>query len=235
MDRATRYGTYVGVVFLLDLDNTLIDNDAARDRLAEATRAVLGDELAAAYWDVYEAVRLDLGYVDTLETLRRFHARHDHPSVGDLDRAILDFPYATVRYLETLGTLAVLRRLGTPVVLSDGDPIFQPLKVARSGVDAAVGGNVLVFTHKDEHLDDVARLFPADHYVAVDDKTAILGRIKEAWNERVSTVHVLQGKYSDDRYDGPAPDATIGSIGGLVDLVGTAERLEVFTRRRRRV
>jgi len=225
----------MSVVFLLDLDNTLIDNDAARERLADATRAVLGPELSAAYWAVYEEVRDDLGYVDTLETLRRFHERHGDPSVGALDRAVLDFPYGDVRYPETLATLAALGRLGTTVVLSDGDPIFQPLKVARSGVEAAVGGNVLVFTHKDEHLDDVTRLFPAERYVAVDDKAGILARIKDAWGDRVGTVHVLQGKYSDDAYSGPPPDATIGSIGGLRPLLGTAESLAVFTKMQRRL
>lgn len=218
------------MVFLLDLDNTLIDNDAARDRLAMATRRVLGDELSARYWDVYEEVRADLGYVDTLATLARFQERHADPSAGALDRAVLDFPYAEVRYPETLAVLAALRTVGTPVVLSDGDPIFQPLKVARSGVDEAVRGNVLVFTHKDRQLGDVARLFPAGHYVAVDDKASILARIKEAWADRVSTVHVLQGKYADDPYAGPAPDATIAGIGGLRPLAGTAEALEVFVR-----
>jgi hypothetical protein len=124
--------------------------------------------------------------------------------------------------------LEALWRVGTPVVLSDGDPVFQPLKIARAGVDQAVRGNVLVFRHKEEHLADVARLFPADRYVAVDDKAAILGRIKLHWQDRVRTVHVLQGKYADDTYDGPRPDAVIERIGDLVPLVGTPDSLRVF-------
>ncbi len=220
----------MGVVFLLDLDNTLIDNDGARDRLAVSTGAILGEELSARYWEVYEEVRRELGYVDTLATLALFHDRYEDPSAGALDRAILDFSYADVRYPDTLGVLEALRALGTPVVLSDGDPIFQPMKVARSGVGEAVRGNVLVFAHKDEHLADVGRLFPAEHYVAVDDKAGVLARIKEAWGGRVSTVHVLQGKYADDPYRGPGPDATIASIGGLRALIGTFDALAGFTR-----
>ena len=107
--------------------------------------------------------------------------------------------------------------------------MFQPLKIARAGVDQAVHGNVLVFKHKEEHLDDVVRLFPADRYIAVDDKAAILARIKAYWQDRVRTVHVLQGKYADDQYDGPRPDAVIERIGNLVSLVGTPDALRVFT------
>src|SRR5205814_9381946 len=100
---------------------------------------------------------------------------------------------------------------------------FQPLKVARAGIAAAVRGNVLVFAHKEQHLDDIARLFPADRYVAVDDKAEVLGRIKTRWSERVSTVHVRQGKYSDDVFEGPRPDAVIGAIGELAALLGTPQ------------
>ncbi|MDQ2953306.1 MAG: HAD family hydrolase [Chloroflexota bacterium] len=216
------------MVFLLDVDNTLIDNDRVRERLTEATERILGPDLSKAYWEIYEGVREDLGFVDSLETLARFDERHGLPSAEALDRAILDFPYADLRYPDALRVLAGLTRVGEPVILSDGDPVFQPLKIGRSGLAAAVGGNVLVFTHKDEHLGDVARLFPADRYVAVDDKAAILASIKLHWKARVSTVHVLQGKYADDPYEGPRPDAVIESIGDLLPLVGTPDALRVF-------
>ena len=124
--------------------------------------------------------------------------------------------------------LEALWRVGTPVILSDGDPVFQPLKIARAGIDQAVRGNVLVFKHKEEHLVDVARLFPADRYVAVDDKAAILARIKLHWQDRVRTIHVLQGKYADDGFDGPPPDAVIRRIGDLAPLTGTPGALRVF-------
>jgi len=226
VDRAPRRSQ---VVFLLDVDNTLVDNDQVRQRLDDAIARIVGPEAARTYWQIYEEVRDERGFVDSLETLSRFHERAGDPSAGALDRAILDFPYVEVRFPETLRVLETLWRVGTPVILSDGDPVFQPLKIARAGVDQAVRGNVLVFQHKEEHLADVARLFPADQYIAVDDKAAILASIKLHWLARVRTVHVLQGKYADDQYDGPRPDAVIGRIGDLVPLVGTPDALRVFT------
>ena len=218
----------VRIVFLLDVDNTLIDNDRVRELLAVATARILGPTLSTSYWEIYEEVREELGFVDSLETLARFESRHGDPSAGVVDRAILDFPYGELRYPDALGVLEGLRGVGESVILSDGDPVFQPLKIGRSRLAAAVGGNVLVFTHKEERLGDVARLFPADRYVAVDDKAAILARIKQHWKERVSTVHVLQGKYADDPYNGPRPDAVIQAIGDLPSLVGTPDALRVF-------
>jgi hypothetical protein len=215
------------VVLLLDLDNTLVDNDAARERLWRDTDQILGADRAKEFWSVYESVRDELGYVDFLVTLARFRLRHtDAPA--SLDRAILDLPYERFRYPASLEVIEALWHVGTPVVLSDGDPVFQPLKIARAGVAAAVHGNVLVFAHKEQHLDDVARLFPADRYIAVDDKAEVLARIKTRWSERVSTVHVLQGKYSDDAFEGPRPDAVIGAIGDLAVLVGTPAALRVL-------
>jgi hypothetical protein len=216
------------VVFLLDVDNTLIDNDRARERLTAATERIVGPEPARTYWNVYEQVRADLGYVDSLETLARFHERVGDPTVGGIDRVVLDFPYAEVRYPDALSVLAALWRVGTPVILSDGDPVFQPLKIARAGLTEAVRGNVLVFTHKEERLESVARLFPAVRYIVVDDKARVLARIKLQWENRVGTVHVLQGKYADDPYEGPKPDAVIERIGELVPLVGTPDALRVF-------
>ena len=217
----------MNVAFLLDLDNTLVDNDAAREHMSRETDRILGAEGAKEFWSLYEGVRDELGYVDFLVTLARFHERHaDAPPA--LDRAILDVPYERFRYPASLEVIAALWRVGMPVVLSDGDPVFQPLKVARAGIAAAVRGNVLVFGHKEQHLGDVTRLFPADRYVVVDDKAEVLARIKTRWAERVSTVHVLQGKYSDDAYEGPRPDAVIRGIAELVRLVGTADALRMF-------
>jgi hypothetical protein len=217
----------VAVTFLLDFDNTLSDNDLARRRLTGTTERILGAAGSREFWATYERVRDEMGFVDFLGTLARFDERH--PELGaTLDRAVLDFPYGEVLYPDALATIAALWRVGTPVVLSDGDRTYQPLKISRSGVDDAVRGNVLVFPHKERDLDDVARLFPAERYVAVDDKAALLAGIKLHWGARVATVHVLQGKYSDDPYRGPAPDATVPSIGGLIGLVGTPDRLRLF-------
>jgi len=218
----------MAVVFLLDLDNTLCDNDLARGRLTEATVRVLGPALSDEYWRTYEEVRDERGFVDFLETHRRFgRDRPDAPG-EPLDRAIFDLPYADTRYPAALEVIARLRRVGTVVILSDGDPVFQPLKAARAGIAAAVDGNVLVFAHKEEHLDDVARLFPAERYVAVDDKAGVLARMKLVWGERVGTVHVAQGKYADDPYDGPRPDALIARIADAPALLGTADALRRF-------
>jgi FMN phosphatase YigB (HAD superfamily) len=218
----------VDVVFLLDFDNTLSDNDLARDRLTADTLRILGREWTAAFWEIYERVREEAGYVDFVASLERFHREHPEAPVEPLDRAILDFPYADVRYPETLEVIEGIEREARPVVLSDGDPVFQPLKIARSGVGEKVHGDVLVFEHKEEHLDVVARLFPADHYVAVDDKAAVLARMKGSWGARLSTVHVLQGKYADDAYEGPAPDGVIEELGDLLALVGTPHALRMF-------
>jgi hypothetical protein len=215
----------VPVVYLLDVDNTLLDNDAVRERLTEGTRRLLGAGRSDRFWAIYEEVRAACGYVDFIAALERFHRETDRtepsPSGGShaLDRLILDFPYAEARYPATLDVLAALWRSGTPVVLSDGDPVFQPLKIARSGVAAAVRGNVLVFPHKETCLDVVTRLFPADRYVAVDDKAGILAALKTQWAERLRTVHVLQGKYADDPYTGPPPDDAIAGIGDLPELL----------------
>jgi len=211
----------MAVVFLLDLDNTLIDNDAVREHLNEGTRRLLGATLADRFWGIYEEVRDECDYVDFVETLDRFHrVANDPPEQRrKLDRLILDFPYPEARYPATLDVLAALWKAGTPVVLSDGDPVFQPLKVFRSGVAEAVRGNVLVFPHKETCLDTVARLFPADEYVAVDDKAAILAALKSQWGARLTTVHVRQGKYADDPYAGPRPDHVLNGIAELRDLV----------------
>ena len=216
------------VVFLVDFDNTLCDNDVARVRLVDATQRILGPGPSREYWRTYEAVRDERGIVDFVETQARFHRAHPEAPGEPLDRAILDFPYAEVRYPEALDVIAGLRRAGRVVVLSDGDATFQPLKIARAGVASAVDGNVLVFAHKEEHLDDIARLFPADRYIAVDDKAGVLARIKLAWREGVGTVHVLQGKYADDPYDGPLPDAVIEGIGDILALTGTPDALQLF-------
>jgi FMN phosphatase YigB (HAD superfamily) len=211
----------MAVVFLLDLDNTLIDNDAVRERLNQGTRRLLGAALSDRFWTTYEEVRDECDHVDFLETLDRFHRTADEPPEQrrELDRLILDFPYPEARYPATLDVLAALWKSGTPVVLSDGDPVFQPLKIFRSGVAEAVRGNVLVFPHKETCLDAVARLFPADKYVAVDDKAAILAALKTQWGARLTTVHVLQGKYADDAYAGPRPDHVLSGIAELKDLV----------------
>ena len=215
------------VTFLLVFDNTLVANDAARERLLRETDRVLGAERSKTYWALYESVRAEKGYVDFLTTLARYHDV-DHEAPAELDRVILDFPYADVLYPETLSVIAALWSHGVVVVLSDGDAVFQPLKIARAGVANAVRGNVLVFAHKEARLEDVRRLFPAERYIAVDDKAEVLSRVKVHWGDLVRTVHVLQGKYADDPYDGPPPDLVVKRLGDLTAAVGRGRGAGLF-------
>ena len=140
-----------------------------------------------------------------------------------MDRAVLDMPYDRFLYPGALDAIAHLATLGTPVILSDGDRRYQPRKIERSGLAAAVRGNVIVTDHKEERLDEVLRRFPADHYVLIDDKAAILAEVKRRLDGRVTTVHVLQGHYAGEPPDGPAPDVVVQRIGDLADL--PADRL----------
>ncbi|OLD51316.1 MAG: HAD family hydrolase [Chloroflexi bacterium] len=209
-------------VTLLDVDNTLLDNDAAKDALERRILAAVSEERAARFWSLYEDVRRERGVVDFPETLRRFHAIH--PDASDrVDRAVLDMPYDRFLYPGALDAIAHLATLGTPVILSDGDRRYQPRKIERSGLAAAVRGNVIVTDHKEERLDEVLRRFPADHYVLIDDKAAILAEVKRRLDGRVTTVHVLQGHYAGEPPDGPAPDVVVQRIGDLADL--PADRL----------
>ncbi len=212
----------VSLVFLLDVDNTLIDNDAAKSFLEGEVRALLTEERAIRFWQLYEEVREERSFVDYLETLERFHlALPDEREPARLDRAVLGLPYERFLYPATLPVIERLWSLGTPAVLSDGDPLYQPLKIARAGIDAAVRGNVLVYAHKEAHLAEVLSRFPADHYAIVDDKAPILGRVKRTLGERVTTVHVQQGHYAAEPSPDAPPDVSLGSIAGLLGLPAT--------------
>jgi FMN phosphatase YigB (HAD superfamily) len=196
------------LTFLLDVDNTLLDNDAAKAQLAVGLVALLGDDGAARFWRLYEDVRRDEGMVNIPLTLARFEraaglGTDAAPAAGP-DRArrfaladlLMAFPYERYLYPGALEAVAHLRRLGRVAILSDGDPTFQPSKIWRAGLDAAVDGYVLVFDHKEDHLAEVVAAFPADHYVLVDDKPDILARVRERLACPLTTVLVRQGKYA---------------------------------------
>ena len=203
-------------VYLLDVDNTLLDNDAAKDELGRRILGALRADRAARFWALYEDVRREEGIVDYPETLRRFHTLS--PEADDtIDRIVWDFPYQRYVYAGALATVAHLATHGAPVIFSDGDSLYQPHKIERAGLAAAVRGNVLVTAHKEERADEVLRRFPADHYVAIDDKAPVLARLKERLRECVTTVHVLQGHYAGDPPAGPAPDIVVQRIGDLAD------------------
>ena len=211
-----------GTVFLFDVDNTLLDNDAVAADLRAHLTEQFGDERQQRYWDEFEALRSELGYADYLGALQRFRLAYPHETgLIQMSTWLIDYSFAERVYPGALDVIAHLRKMGQPVVLTDGDVVFQPRKIARSGINAAVEGNVLLYVHKEEELGEVESGYPADHYVLVDDKLRILTAVKEAWGERVSTVFPRQGHYALDpevlaRY--PPADISVDRIGDLLTL-----------------
>lgn len=216
------------LVFLLDVDNTLLDNDRVKVVLDERLSALVSEERAARFWELYEAVRRERGIVDFAETISRFARDVSGGEAATAVRELFEtFPFGEYLFPGALEAVRRIRAAGVPVVLSDGDPIFQKYKIARAGISAAVGGNVLVFDHKEEHLAKVVARFPADHYVFVDDKADILAAVKRRLGAGVTTVHVRQGRYGLAPFrGGPSPDLTLGRVAELADfaVVGLLRR-----------
>lgn len=216
---ATVDGVATDVVFLLDIDNTLLDNDRFAADLGERLEQDFGAEDRDRYWALYAILREKLGYADYLATLQRFRAGlDDDPDLLQMSGFMLDYPFAERLYPGALTAVAHLRTLGTPVVLSDGDAVFQPRKVQRSGIWEAVQGRVLIYLHKQRMLDAMQRRFPAAHYVMVDDKPRLLAEMKSVLGDRLTTVFVRQGHYAREAIGqsiAPPPDLTIERIGEL--------------------
>ena len=209
------------VVTLIDIDNTLLDNDAVTaDMRAHLIREV-GRQRQGRYWEIFEELRTQLGYADYLGALQRYRVERPRDShVLALSMFLIDYPFANRLYPGSLDVIAHVRRWGPAVVLSDGDVVFQPRKIHRSGIFEAVDGNILVYIHKEEELADVERRYPAKHYIMVDDKPRLLDAIKRVWGTRVTTVFPRQGHYALDpdafaKYS--VPDVTLQRIGELVD------------------
>lgn len=225
------------VVFLLDCDNTLLDND----RVQEDLRRFLTKEFSAAccerYWTIYEELRRSLGYADYLGALQRFRLDDPHdPRVLGVSTFLLDYHFADRLYPGALEALAHLSGFGPTVIVSDGEVVYQPHKLQRSGLWDAVDGRVLIYIHKERTLDDIAKRCPAKHYVMVDDKLNILGAMKAVWRERLTTVFARQGHYAFDPgilSASPPADVTIESIGELAefDLGQTAPYLRARSSR----
>jgi FMN phosphatase YigB (HAD superfamily) len=225
-----------GIVFLFDVDNTLLDNDAIQEDLGNHLEAQFGRACRERYWAIFEALRAELGYADYLGALQRYRLENlDEPQLLTLSFFLIDYPFAQRLYPGAFAALAHCARLGTNVILSDGDVVFQPRKVQRAGLWDAVGGRVLIYLHKEEMLEAVERRHPAAHYVVIDDKLRILAAVKRAWGVRVTTVFPRQGHYALDprelaRYG--AADLTLASIGELADcdlaaLPGIAQALRL--------
>jgi hypothetical protein len=207
------------IVFLFDVDNTLLDNDALKADLDARLGVLLGPERNARFWEVYEAVRQERDVVDLPLTLERFTLLCGDPALAERARAtVMDYPFASRLYPATLAALAHARTIGTPAILSDGDAVYQPRKIARSGLLAQVAGRALVYVHKEEYVAEVMAAWPAALYVAVDDKARILAALVRQQPERFVTVHARQGHYAADAPDGPPPDLTLAGIGELQGL-----------------
>lgn len=209
------------LVLLFDVDNTLLDNDRVTADLKRYLTIEVGEERQEQYWHFFEQLREELGYADYLGALQRYRLHHPREShVLAVSSYLVNYPFANRLLPGSLDALEHARALGLTVILSDGDVVFQPLKVHRSGLFEAVDGRILIYIHKEQELDDVERRFPAEHYVLVDDKVRILTAVKEQWGERVTTVFPRQGHYArgPEVDDYPRPDVTIERIDEFVSL-----------------
>jgi hypothetical protein len=208
------------VVFLFDVDNTLLDNDRVTADLQRHLAKEVGPDRQRCYWELFERLRAELGYADYLGALQRYRIEYPRePGLLTVSHFLVNYPFATRLYPDSLDAVDHVKQWGKAVVLSDGDVVFQPLKVERSGISDAVDGNVLIYIHKERELDDVERRFPAGHYVLIDDKLRILTAVKRIWGAKVTTVFVKQGHYARDREvvaSLPQADIAIDRIGDLV-------------------
>jgi FMN phosphatase YigB (HAD superfamily) len=210
------------VVFLLDVDNTLLDNDRVQHDLTNHLKREFGAASRDRYWAIFEALRTELGYADYLGALQRYRldAMND-PRLLQMSAFLVDYPFSDRLYSGALRAIDHLCRWGPTVILSDGDVVFQPRKIQRAGLWKAVEGRVLIYIHKEHMLDDVEQRYPARHYVMVDDKLRILTAMKQIWGNRLTTIFSRQGHYALDPENinaYPSADITVESIGDLVNV-----------------
>jgi FMN phosphatase YigB (HAD superfamily) len=186
-------------VFLFDVDDTLLDNDRVEADLAAHLTEAYGAEAGNRYWDIFEKLRQELGYADYLGALQRFRLEMMHdPRVLRMSNWLVDYPFADRLYAGALNAIKHVRQWGPAVILSDGDAVFQPRKIERSGLWAAFEDRVLIYVHKERQLAEVERIYPATRYVMIDDKLRILNAVKKVWGERVTTIFLRQGHYARD-------------------------------------
>jgi hypothetical protein len=217
------------IVFLVDIDNTLLDNDRIQADLKEHIEREFGAGPRDRYWAILERLFDTLGYRDYLGALQQYRVEHPHEvKLLALSFYLVDYPFAKVLYPQALEVLERLKSHAPTVILSDGDVVFQPRKAQQSGIWDTVDGQVLIYIHKEQELDDVERRYPADHYVLIDDKPRILTAVKKIWGSRVTTVFPKQGSYANDAAalaTNPPADITIERIGNLLELA--LDRLNV--------
>jgi FMN phosphatase YigB (HAD superfamily) len=210
------------VVFLFDVDNTLVDNDRVTLDMKRYLAREVGEQRQARYWELFEELRRELGYADYLGALQRYRVENPRDShLLAVSTFLVNYPFANRLFPNSLDVIEQCREWGTVVILTDGDVVFQPIKIHRSGLYEAVDRNILIYIHKELELDDVARRYPADHYVMVDDKVRILAAMKKAWGSRLTTVFPRQGHYALDEKEVakyPPADVAIGRIGEMIDV-----------------
>jgi FMN phosphatase YigB (HAD superfamily) len=208
------------VVFLFDVDNTLLDNDRVSADLKRFLTDHVGQERQRRYWALFEELRTELGYADYLGALQRYRTENPRdPNLLAVSEFLVEYYFANRLFPNSLDVLDHVSQWGTAAILSDGDVVFQPRKIRRSGLFDGVKGNVLIYVHKEHELDDVKQRYPADHYVLIDDKIRILTAVKKVWGAGVTTVFVRQGHYALDpkiiqAY--PPADLSIERIGDLM-------------------
>ena len=208
------------VVFLFDVDNTLLDNEKVAADLQRHLANEVGAKGAQEYWRIFEQLRAELGYADYLGALQRYREKHPHAQqLLCMSGFLINYPFAERLFPDALKVIEHVQRWGPAVILSDGDVVFQPLKITRSELTKAVSGRVLIYVHKEQELDDVERRYPAEHYLLVDDKLRILDAVKKFWGSHVTTVFVRQGHYASDPKilaSYPPADRSIERIGDLL-------------------
>jgi FMN phosphatase YigB (HAD superfamily) len=209
------------VVFLFDVDNTLLDNDRVSADLKQYLANRVGEDHQRRYWALFEELRTELGYADYLGALQRYRTEYPRdPNLLAVSEFLIEYHFANRLFPNSLDVLEHVAQWGQPVILSDGDVVFQPHKIRRSGLFDAVNGHVLIYVHKEHELEDVRQRYPADHYVLVDDKVRILTAIKKAWGNGVTTVFPRQGHYARDPSivaSYPPADISIERVGDLIE------------------
>jgi FMN phosphatase YigB (HAD superfamily) len=209
-------------VYLFDVDNTLLDHDRVTADLKKHLDSTVGATQAQRYWELFETIRAELGYADYLGALQRYRAEFpSDPHLLTVSHFLIHYPFANRLFPGSLDAVEHVQQWGQPVILSDGDVVFQPHKISGSGLFELFDGRVLIYVHKEKELDDIERRFPAKRYVVIDDKLRILQAIKNSWGARVTTVFVRQGHYAHDEREiakYPAADVTIERISDLLDF-----------------
>ena len=209
-------------VFFFDVDNTLLDNDRVSAALREFLNKEVGERRTTTYWQIFEELRSELGYADYLGALQRYRSKFPYEShLLSLSNYLINYPFANRLFPNSLDVIDRFKKLGPVVILTDGDAVFQPRKIERSGLGEAVENNVLIYIHKEQELADIERRYPAEHYFLFDDKLRILTAMKKQWASKLTTVFVKQGHYAADTKEiaqYPAADISIERIGDALEI-----------------